>query len=171
MRSRGYDIKNRIDSGFIKEPIKGVCWYSKGLYNSSSHFINLLRFWLGKFKECKVLRKGRLFNNLDPEPDFYINFEKGGVYFLSAWEELYSFYKIELITNNGFLNYDFGGENIKYYKKDSENNKTNLITKDSIVIKNDLNKYQLNVLEELSKSLQGKIQIFVLLTKHYKLKR
>ena len=39
----------------MRPPIKGVCWYSKGLLNNGSHFINLLEFWLGDYVSNKRL--------------------------------------------------------------------------------------------------------------------
>ena len=47
-----------------------------GLYNSGSHFINLLEFWLGNYEKIQLIDRGRLFNEKDIEPEFLIEFEK-----------------------------------------------------------------------------------------------
>ena len=71
------EIKNRIESGIIQEPIKGIVWYSKGFLHNGSHFFNLLEFWLGPFIKGKIIEKGRKLNNHDSEPDLQVEFEKG----------------------------------------------------------------------------------------------
>ena len=38
-------IKSMLNSKEFLLPFKGVCWYSKGLFNSSSHLINLMQFF------------------------------------------------------------------------------------------------------------------------------
>ncbi|MCB1764845.1 MAG: Gfo/Idh/MocA family oxidoreductase [Candidatus Competibacteraceae bacterium] len=106
------EIKARINDGRITQSIKGVCWYSKGLFNNGSHFLNLLQYWLGEVVDYQILNKGRLLSGLDPEPDVCINFERGTIYFLAAREEYYSHYTIELIAGNGRLRYECGGSQI-----------------------------------------------------------
>lgn len=149
------EIKNKISSSVLEGPIKGVCWYSKGLYNSGSHFINLLQFWLGDFKSSKLFFKGRVLKNIDPEPDFYVDFQKGSIFFISAKEEFFSFYKIELLTKKGVLSYEYGGEKINLFNLENLNRKDepNKLCKEGFLIANDLNRYQLNVFNELENFL------------------
>ena len=42
----------------LGNPIKGSVYYSRGLYNGASHFINLLHYWLGSSIKFKILNKG-----------------------------------------------------------------------------------------------------------------
>jgi len=151
------EIKKMISNKSIQSPIKGVCWYSKGMYNNCSHFINLIEHWLGYFKKSFVISKGRLFNQIDPEPDFLLEFEKGSVSFFSAWEEFYSFYKIELITKTGTINYNSGGEKISFHniEADKKINNFKIISNSGIQIGSDMNNYQYNVYNELYKSING----------------
>lgn len=107
-------LKSWIEKQYIKCPVKGVVWYSKGLRNNGSHFVNLLQYWLGKCQSIKINNKGRLWERKDPEPDFEIDFDLGKVYFMSAKEENYSHYTVELVAENGRLNYQQGGRKIEW---------------------------------------------------------
>jgi len=109
-------IKEMIDNGIIDSPIKISAWYSKGLYNNGSHVINLLEYWLGEFRNCVYLNSKRIWDNNDPEIDFYINFDSGDAFFFSGWEEKFSLFEIELLCPNGRLRYSNGGQNITWEK-------------------------------------------------------
>src|SRR5688500_8978687 len=90
------EIKRRLVSGEIRTPVKGVVWYSKGLFNNGSHFFNLLEFWFGGMKKFKVIEPGRLWDGIDPEPDLQATFEHGTINFLSVKEECFSHHEIDL---------------------------------------------------------------------------
>ena len=151
------EIKKKIDKKYIKSPVKGICWYSKGLYNNCSHFINLLEFWLGDFKELKIIKEGRILNNYDIEPEFFLAYEKGSIIFRSAWEEYFSFSNIEIISESGILQYKYGGEQINLF--DVEDDKRffgyKKIGEKNNKIKSGMKIYQYNVLEEIFKSCNG----------------
>jgi predicted dehydrogenase len=106
------EVRNRILSGSLPPPLKGVCWYTKGLFNNGSHFLNLLEYWLGDVRQADILAKGRIWNGLDPEPDLRVDFEKGSIFFLALREEDYSHYSVEILGKNGRLSYDLGGSRI-----------------------------------------------------------
>ena len=106
------EVKRRVLSDLIATPIKGVVWYSKGLFNNGSHFFNLLELWLGSMKEFKIIEPGRMWDGLDPEPDVQVIFERGTVNFLAAREECFSHHEIELVAQNGRLRYEQGGGRI-----------------------------------------------------------
>ncbi|MBI4022332.1 MAG: Gfo/Idh/MocA family oxidoreductase [Candidatus Andersenbacteria bacterium] len=102
--------------------LKGTAWYSKGLLNAGSHFIDLLRFWLGEVGEVAVLARGRSWPPQqsgrgrqigDPEPDVRISFGKTPVYFLAAYEEHFNLSAIELLGERGKLRYAERGETIE----------------------------------------------------------
>lgn len=152
------EIKKRLDCGEIKTPVKGVVWYSKGFYHNGSHFFNLLEYWLGPMKKSEVINRGRLWDNKDPEPDLHVNFENGSVVFLAAREEDFSYYAIELITPNGRLAYENGGQNIGWCKteKDKLLQGYTSLSVSPDVIESGMDKYQLNVVEQLAKVLNGK---------------
>lgn len=152
------EVKERIESGEISLPIKGVAWYSKGFLHNGSHFFNLLEFWLGSFVRLKILDAGRLWENQDPEPDVLVEFEKGKVVFLAAWEESFSHYTIELLSPVGRLRYEHGGESITW---ESINSNPDIAGYDTLakspqVIDNDMYRYQWNVVDQLANALVDK---------------
>lgn len=150
-------IKEFVDKNIIKEPIKGVVWYSKGLLNNGSHFFNLLEFWLGNCKSGSVLANQVSYLKDDIEPDLEVVYEKGKIIFLAAWEEAFSHYSIELICSTGRLRYDNGGEEITWQasKKNEIFSDYVFLNPDQILIDNDMNRYQLNVVNQLAKELKG----------------
>jgi len=152
------EIKERIRSGQILEPIKGVVWYSKGFLHNGSHFFNLLEFWLGPFIRGKIIDAGRLLNDQDSEPDLQIEFKHGKVLFIAAWEEDFSHYTIELLSPSGRLRYEQGGESI--FWQSTQDHPTiegyKVLKIDSEVISNDMNRYQWNIVNQLAIALLGK---------------
>lgn len=108
------EVKRRLMEGLIGTPVKGVAWYSKGLFNNGSHFFNLLEFWLGGMKGFKIIEPGRLWDGVDPEPDVQVTFDHGTVNFLAAREECFSHHEIELVAQNGRLRYEQGGGKISW---------------------------------------------------------
>lgn len=106
------EVKRRLSRGEIQSPIKGVCWYSKGLLHNGSHFANLLEYWLGPIARFDLLATGRLYDGVDPEPDVRITFAQGDVTFLAAREENYSLYEVDLVSPNGRLRYPQSGDQI-----------------------------------------------------------
>jgi predicted dehydrogenase len=102
------EVKRRIQHGEIAGPIKGVCWYSKGLFNNGSHFLNLFQFWLGDVSDFEIIDKGRLWLGHDPEPDLKVRFDLGEIYFHAAREENFSYHSVELVATNGRLRYESG---------------------------------------------------------------
>ena len=103
------EVKQRLLDGRIKTPVKGVVWYSKGVLNNGSHFVNLLQNWLGEVHKVRVDNAGRSWNGVDPEPDFHLSFSRGDVSFLAAREENFSHYTVELVAANGRLRYERAG--------------------------------------------------------------
>lgn len=151
------EVKNKIDKNLIKTPVKGICWYSKGLFNNGSHFINLLEYWLGNYKDVKVINSGRFFNNIDPEPEFTVEYEKGSIIFRYAWEEYFSFYKVEIISKSGVLKYDKGGDKVEFYgvKNDPKFKGYKILSEKKLSIKSKLDVYQYNVLDQIYRNYLG----------------
>jgi predicted dehydrogenase len=103
------EIRARLVDGRIASPLKGVVWYSKGMFNSGVHFLNLLQDLLGEVMAVNVINPGRLWCGSDPEPDVEIAFAMGQVVFLAAREEDFFHNSIELVAPNGRLRYESGG--------------------------------------------------------------
>ncbi len=153
-------IRNLINSGKIGKRIKGLAWYSKGFIHNGSHFFNLLEYWLGPCKNSSIISKGRLWQDqdTDPEPDVYVEFEKGTITFMSAWEESFSHYSVELISDNGRIRYEKGGELITFERTVLDPNFPDYTVLNGLpeTISNNMNRYQFNVVEELFQALSDK---------------
>lgn len=154
------EVKRRIQEGLIQGPFKCVVWYSKGLVNNGSHFLNLLEFWLGDVVKSQVLAYERSWDGHDPEPDMTINFQSGTAYFLAAQEENFSHYTIELVAKNGRLRYEAGGEKIVWQSAITDPVILGYTVLDPVgeEILSDFNQVQLQVVNEMYKTLQGQSQ-------------
>lgn len=152
------EIRDRIQKGSITAPIKGVAWYSKGFLHNGSHFFNLLEFWLGKYQRSTVMSNGRLWQDQDPEPDIYVEFERGNITFLAAWEEAFSHYTIELLSPSGRLRYERGGEYITWQSTQSDPNFSGytILNEQPEIIGNSMDRYQWHVADQLARALGGR---------------
>ncbi len=151
------EIKRRISSGEISIPVKVNAWYSKGILNNGSHFINLLEMWLGDISTTTVINPGRLWENRDPEPDFEIQFDLGTVVFRAAWEESFSHYCIELLSRSGRLCYGRGGEAIEWQGVDADPNfgGYRILAEQRELIAGGMSIYQWHVYDQIGKHMQG----------------
>jgi predicted dehydrogenase len=152
------EVRRRITAGELGESIKGIAWYSKGLVHNGSHFVNLLEYWLGGVQSFAVLDRGRLWDGVDPEPDLHITFERGVILLLSAWEEAFSHYGIELLSSNGRLRYEQGGQSIQWNPvgTDPEFRGYATLAPTAEIIDNGMKRYQAHVVAQLARDLEGK---------------
>ena len=150
------EIKRRIVSGEIAGPIKVSAWYSKGLLNNGSHLVDLASYWLGDYISHKLLNCERHWNKTDPEPDVYIQFEKGSLVLMSAWEEFYTHFTVELLSRSGRLYYSNGGEKISFNQAGEDDlfKGYKVLADNPEIFKNHFLKYQYHVYEQLSEALQ-----------------
>jgi predicted dehydrogenase len=155
--SGSLEVKKRIESCKISSPIKGVAWYSKGFLHNGSHLFNLLEFWLGAFKKGKVLDAGRLLDDQDSEPDVQVEFERGKVVFLAAWEEAFSHCAIELLSPSGRLRYENGGGVIAWQPTHSDPHISGykILQEEPEMIANGMDRYQYHVADQLATALAG----------------
>jgi predicted dehydrogenase len=151
-------LKERIATNLSDSVFKGVAWYTKGLMNNGSHFLNLLQYWFGKIKSVHIINTGRLWNGIDPEPDFEVKFPKGSVFFLSAFEENYSHYTVEMIFANERIYYQNNSDNIQIYlkKQDEVFRDYTILDPSPVHIQNSNLNYQWHVTNELANAFEGK---------------
>lgn len=152
------EVARQIAAGAIQAPLKGAFWYSKGLYNNGSHFINLLQYWLGDVRETVVLDKGGRWAGVDPEPDVRLVFERGTVVLQAAREEAFSFYGGEFVSSSGRLVYGSGGSSIAWQGVVRDDNFAgySVLCPEVENIHNDMDRYQWHVYEQLSRCLSGR---------------
>ncbi|MEI7430745.1 MAG: Gfo/Idh/MocA family oxidoreductase [Betaproteobacteria bacterium] len=151
------EVKRRLNEGSIGLPVRGVVWYSKGLFNNGSHFLNLLQYWLGEVTGFQVVNSGRLWGSIDPEPDLVLSFQHGKIFFLAAQEENYSHYTIELVAPNGRLRYEQSGERILWQGtiKDAACDGYTILDPVEEIIETNFMRLQWHVAEQLAAYLHG----------------
>ena len=144
-------LKRIIQEGGVGEIFKGVVWYSKGLLNNGTHFIDLLCYWLGDVTSVEVMSKGRKWDGKDPEPDICLHFDKVAVYVFAGREECYSTGEIDLFGSRGRIRYTEFGKQIEICKTvpDPVFEGYTILRKERDVIPTDLKRYQWYVLEGL----------------------
>jgi predicted dehydrogenase len=151
------EVKRRLLDGRIKSPVKGVVWYSKGVFNNGSHFLSLLQHWLGDVLHARVDNLGRSWNEVDPEPDFHVSFDRGEVSFLAAREENFSHYTAELLAVNGRLRYEQSGALIVWQQtaRDPICTSYTMLDTSENVIKTEFERSLWHVVDQLALSLKG----------------
>lgn len=151
------EVRSRLASGQIVMPFKAIVWYSKGLLHNGIHFIDLLSFWFGPILDLKIINHGRRIGGQDAEPDLRLEFDRGSALLCAAREEDYSHFTIEIISANGRLRYERGGEIVwqSAVKKPVSFDQM-ILDEASEVIPNDMKRYQYHIVEQLSLALKGR---------------
>jgi len=146
-----------IRRGEIETPIKGVVWYSKGLIHNGSHFVNLMRYWLGEPQQTSKIRPGRFWGDRDPEPDFLIEYKDAQIAYLAAKEECFSHYTVELVAKNGRLRYEDGGATIEWQCviDDPDSPGYRVLNRQPIMLPADMARSQWRVVNQLENALNG----------------
>ena len=153
------EVRARLADGRIGRPINGVVWYSKGLFNSGMHFLSLFQDLLGEIFSIKCIRVGRLWNNIDPEPDLEITYAGGRVVFLAAHVDDFFHNTFELIAPNGRLRYESGGAQIEWQciEEDLRFKGYIRLSEAGESIPTDFDRIQWHVAEQLALALEGRI--------------
>jgi predicted dehydrogenase len=151
------EIVKRINKNLIIPPAKGIVFYSKGIYNSASHFINLLQYLFGKPVYCKNYHFNHNKIDVDPDLDFQIKFQNANVMFLGIDKKHYFYNSMDLFFSNGRLKYESGGEKILWYRINQIKNNLldNTLSLKSEVFKSDFKRMQFNLVEEMAKNLNN----------------
>lgn len=151
---------NKILNRHFKNPIKGIAFYDGETLNQSSHLINLLQYWFGKVKKVynlpsdkKIVKKYGI--------NFSIEFKNAKIFFIGLNIPKFSYASLELMSSDGRIYYGERGSNITFQKsiKDKVFYEDKLPSSNLEYIKNDINNYQKNVLNQ--------IQLFFLKKKSY----
>lgn len=146
-------IKNMIDNDKICPPFKVNVWYSKGLLNNGSHFLNLLEFWFGNIKSILYAKIGSSWDGFDYDVDFIVKFNECIVNFQVSPEKSQSYNSMELFSKNGRLFYENGGEKISWQTLQKDNENSYYMNDNKEYLPSSMDKYQLDVTNELSNFL------------------
>lgn len=151
------ELQRRCRNGRIAGPLKGVVWYSRGMYNSASHFACMLQSMLPPATGWRLLAPGRRWQGNDPEPDFEIAYGDSRVLFLANKEENFFHNGIELLAANGRLCYEQGGAQIVWQGTAADPRFAGYIRLDAAgeTIASDFDRIQGHVTEQLARALDG----------------
>jgi predicted dehydrogenase len=151
------EVSNALGSHRIGIPVKGVAWYSHGFLHNGSHLVNLLEHWLGAIHGASIVHPGRQYGDDDAEPDVRLEFARGTMVLLSAQEEQYPHFSIELVAPNGILRYERGGEIITWRAayRDAHAVGRAALARNVDHIASDVSRTQWHVADEMAKLLRG----------------
>ncbi|HJO92920.1 MAG TPA: Gfo/Idh/MocA family oxidoreductase [Victivallales bacterium] len=152
-------LKNMISEGVFGDIYKGRVWYTKGLFNNASHFIDLLIYFFGNATKINIINKGRCWNGNDPEPDFNIEFGDIRITFLSGRHEYFEHNKFELLATKGIIKYGKG--KIEYFltEEDPQYENYTILSSQGKNIKTDFRRSQFYAFEQLANNLRQKIPL------------
>lgn len=139
------EIRERIRTGSIRTPAKGVVWYSRGILHNGCHFIDLLSWWLGAPGEVALVEDRDSDQASDAQPDIRIRFGACDFFFIATPQDAGSYHGLEAICENGRLVYEQGGRKVRWEAWSGQDGPEE--------IHNDLNSYQLNVSKDLARYL------------------
>tara|TARA_B100000315_G_C14493153_1_gene548604 strand:+ start:95 stop:1063 length:969 start_codon:yes stop_codon:yes gene_type:complete len=150
-------IFEKIKSNELGYPLKAVCWYSKGLINSGSHFIQLLSNFMGAVIEINIINGGRRWDGFDPEPSLELIYEKGHAYLLPVAEENYSLFEMELIGPKGKIKYYNGGSHYDWWHVNTDTvfNEYKKLEAEPLTTNTKMNKYQYYVYNNIAEYFEG----------------
>jgi predicted dehydrogenase len=144
-------LKALIDQSLLGSPISGIVWYSGGLVNNASHYIDLIQFLLGNISLIEVYRIGQKISPYDIEADFTIRAGTAEILFRSWRSDHYPLLVLDLLLSKGRIRYDLSGKKITFTTLNNDQiflGKESLCNKDQ-VIENNFEKYQMYVAQAL----------------------
>ena len=147
-------IKRMVRNNIIGKPIKGYLWYSKGIFNTGSHFIDLFRIFFGEVLEIRILKKNQI-KDFDVNPDLYLKFRDASIYFIASNTDKFFYNQFELFGQRGKLVYKNGGAEILWHsiKKDKLFQINKIISDNPKFFETDFKNIQSYVVSELFKAL------------------
>ena len=147
----------KIVKKFFYKHTKGVIFYDGSTLNQSSHLINLLQYWFGKVYRIIKIKSDKYPKKLLGK-NFMLKFKNANLVFVGLNIKNYTYATIELISREGRLEYKDRGAliTIQRSKKDKIFGEDYMPEKKYVRIQDDINNYQLNVLNQLHYSLEGK---------------
>jgi predicted dehydrogenase len=150
------EVRRRLESGEIAAGVKAVSWYTKGLVHNGSHFLDLLKFWLGDVQSVRALGAART-GPAGAELDCHLRFRRGEAFLLGAWEQHYSHFALELLAPNGRL--QLGGDGQLQWSgvvPDAGSPGYHALAAEPEAIESGMLRYQWHVAEQLARRLDGR---------------
>ena len=111
------DLRREIQANLWGEFIGGNVFYGKGLAHNGSHALDLLRFLLGDFSECRNLAVINDYNDKDPSTSFWLKNAAGKqVVVMAIDQRAFTIFEIDLMFMEGRIRIIDSGSCIEIYQ-------------------------------------------------------
>ena len=144
--------KNNVSAKF-----SGVCWYSRGLYNTGSHFADLFQFLFGQPISWSFRKRlSRSFLSKDPQIDLNISFSGGDIEFKSVPNQHLFYNSFELFLQKFVVFYKQNGDlYLSQISKNTETNDRYNVANTAVKVSGDMDNYQKNIYCDIVKQLEA----------------
>ncbi len=132
------ELRQKISSGAIGKVQHVNCYYTRGIYNTGIHIVDLFSFFFGKVEWVEAYKsRNRSHFRDDPNLDGIIKFKNGPLVTLKACDDsYYLILEIEILTTKAMLRI---GNKFDYFQASSGKNL--LGKKELMKVKNSSSKY------------------------------
>jgi len=156
-----FKIKQMLQRKYFGEIRAVHCYYTKGLFNNASHSIDLLHYWFSGEYKIKVINAKKSVTKNDIDASFVMYYKGFEAVFQCGYENDYSMFEIDILTEKGRVRYDDFGEKVGFYKitPDRIFDNYNRIDDSFYEIKDDMGRYQYHVMQGIYNSMCGKTGI------------
>jgi len=147
-------LRELFKKGFFGRIETIHCYYTKGLFNNASHSIDLLQYWFGKQRNVKVISCKKSVKKGDLDVSFVLYYEDFEAVFQCGNANDYRIFEIDILSEEGRIQYK--DEKVRFYKriKDNMYKNCNRLDNKFCDIKNDMEKYQYNVINGIYEVLK-----------------
>lgn len=147
-------LKRMFLKGYFGSIRSVHCWYTKGLLNSASHAVDLVHYWFGNEKSVAVTACREGVKKDDPDVSFISHYNEFEAMFQGGFSD-YNLFEIGIIAQKGRIVYHDSGQTVGYYPRSARPLYRNFyyLEKEFHEIRNDLKRYQYNVMSGLGRSL------------------
>jgi len=109
-------LKDEIASGRFGKPVRVVGAYSKGLFHTGSHMIDMLDYFFGKPRFKRLISEKNFPFNGDASPSFSIEYEKGPEACLFSYDfKNFETFQADLIFERSMVRIEDFARKITYY--------------------------------------------------------
>ena len=151
-------LKSIINQSKTCNAFSGVCWYSSGLYNTCSHFVDLFQFLFGQPTSWTVRKK--LKQNVLPfdfQMDFNLSFSDGDIEFKSVPNENLFYNRFELILPSVVAIYQQNGDvSLSPIEKNMTKLNRNIVSDNAVLCPGNMKIYQENIYNAVFDAMNGR---------------
>jgi len=132
------------------------CYYTKGLLNNASHFIDLLHYWFSEEDRVSIINVKKSMLERDVDVSFVMHYKDFEAVFQCGDGSDYGLFEVDIIAEKGRIKYNNSGSSVGFYKKitDKMFRDNKMIGDTFYEIKNNMNCYQYYVMDGIYDSIR-----------------